>query len=80
MRKRHVLGVVAVALVGGALAVPTGAGAASSGGSCVGQAASAPTAYPTQKADFVTTFAGPGYGQDVSAFAMFDRGSCPPLP
>jgi hypothetical protein len=77
MWSRCVVGVLAVtaasaALAGGASAAPTP--------SCVGQAASAPTTYPTEKADFVTSFAGPGYGELVSAFATFDRTACPPLP
>lgn len=66
-----------VVVVAGVLAAPGSAGAAPS---CVGQAASAPTSYPTEKADFVTFFAGPGYGQLVSAYAQLGRSTCPPLP
>ena len=77
MQTKRIVPALAVALVGAALAVPGSAGAEPS---CVGQAASFPTTYPTEKADFVTFFAGPGYGALVSGFAASDRGACPPLP
>jgi hypothetical protein len=75
---RRKVGLAVLAMTVAAVAAPAGGAAATP--SCVGQVASAPTAYPTEKADFVTFFAGPGYGQDVSAFAQSDRSACPPLP
>jgi hypothetical protein len=77
MQSRRVVTALAVAGVGTALAVPGGAAAAPS---CVGQAAGGQNSYPTEVADFVTFFAGPGYGLDVSAYTQQDRGACPPLP
>jgi hypothetical protein len=77
MQTKRVVAALAVTVGVSAVAGPGSAGAAPS---CVGQAASAPTAYPTEKADFVTFFAGPGYGQNVSTYAQLDRTACPPLP
>jgi hypothetical protein len=77
MQSRRVVTALAIAAAGTALAVP---GSAAAAPSCVGQAAGAPNSYPTEVADFVTSFAGPGYGQMVSAYAHQDRGACPPLP
>jgi hypothetical protein len=77
MKTKRVVAALAVAAVGTVLALP---GSAAAAPSCVGQAASAPTSYPTEKADFVTFFAGPGYGQNVSTYAQLPRGACPPLP
>jgi len=77
MQRRRFVTALVVAASGTALAVPGGAAAAPS---CVGQVAGAPKAYPGEVADFVTTFAGPGYGGLVSGFARQDRAACPPLP
>ena len=78
MRSRRVVTVLAIGGVAGAAFVAPGTAGAEP--SCVGQAASAPSPYPTAKADFVTFFAGPGYGQNVSGYAQQDRTACPPLP
>jgi hypothetical protein len=77
MQSRRVIAALAVAAVGAALAAPSGAAGAPS---CVGQVGSAPNAYPTEVADFITFFAGPGFGQNVAGFARADRSDCPPLP
>jgi hypothetical protein len=76
MQSRRVAMALVVGVSGIALSAPAGAGARS----CVAQATSAPTLYPTQKADFITSFAGPGYGGLVSAYAHQDPAACPPLP
>ena len=77
MQSRRVVTALGVVAVGVALAVP---GSAAAAPSCVGQAAGAQNTYPTEVADFVTFFAGPGYGQNVSTYAHQSRGACPPLP
>jgi hypothetical protein len=77
MQRTRVIAALAVAAAGTALAVPSSAVAAPS---CVGQAAGGQNSYPTEVADFVTFFAGPGYGQNVSSYSHQDRGACPPLP
>jgi len=77
MQSRRVVTALAVAAAGTALAVP---GSAAAAPSCVGQAAGGQNSYPTEVADFVTFFAGPGYGQNVSTYAHQNRGACPPLP
>lgn len=76
MQSKRVVTALVVA-AGTALAVP---GSAAAAPSCVGQAAGGQNSYPTEVADFVTFFAGPGYGQNVSAYAHQNRGACPPLP
>jgi hypothetical protein len=77
MQSRRLVTALVVAASGTALAIP---GSAAAAPSCVGQAAGAPKAYPGEVADFVTAFAGPGYGGAVSSYAQQDRGACPPLP
>ena len=76
MNRRAATG-LAVVVVGTVLAVP---GSAAAAPSCVGQVAGGQNVYPTAVADFVTFFAGPGYGQAVSTYTHQDRGACPPLP
>lgn len=77
MQSKRVVAALTVAAAGTALAVPSSAVAAPS---CVGQVAGGQNSYPTEVADFVTSFAGPGYGQNVSSYSHEDRGACPPLP
>jgi len=75
--RRVVRASAVIAVAAAALALPGGAAAAPS---CVGQAAGGQNVYPTAVADFVTFFAGPGYGLNVSNYAAQDRDACPPLP
>lgn len=77
MSFKRVSTALAVIVVGVVLAVP---GSASASPSCVGQVAGGQNPYPQSVADFVTFFAGPGYGGAVSNYAQQDRGACPPLP
>jgi hypothetical protein len=78
MSSKRVVTALAVTAVGMVLALPGSASAAAP--SCVGQAAGGQNPYPQAVADFVTFFAGPGYGGAVSNYAHQDRGACPPLP
>jgi hypothetical protein len=75
---RRKVGLAMLAVTVAAVAAP--AGGAADTPSCVGQVASAPTTYPTEKADFVTFFAGPSFGPFVSGYARSDPSACPPLP